>query len=487
MSVWIGVCPPSTLLQPLACALLRFTPDLALAPESVILMDVTASVRLFGGIGALRTRLRGVLAAFDTARTAAPGVAAAPPATSIVVSVAASWAVAWMLARSGHGGSALKLRSLRRGLARTPLTVAPPARPFADWFRDLGCNTLADLRRLPRTGLKKRCGPVLLAWLDQLTDAGVMPYPYLRPPPEFDQALELPDHIEHAPALQWAAQRLILQLCGWLAGRQQDVAAFTLWLAHERRLHRAGPSGQLSVDEATRVPITLGTPAHDPAILTRLVQEHLARLTLPASVIAVRLRATRFQDAQAPSLELFPEPGGTSQDHAQLLAVLAARLGADNLLVPAPVADHRPERAARWAPLGRLLSAGRAAAQPDASIDRNPAAALRQACGPCGDAAQMGSAALPRPAWLLDAPLPLELQGHRPFYGTPLRLVSPAERLDCGWQDDGPVTRDYFVAEDESGACYWVFRADGVPGKSAQTMDAGSGPAPHWFLHGLFG
>src|SRR5690606_41574752 len=97
------------------------------------------------------------------------------------------------------------------------------------------------------------------------------------------------------------------------------------------------------------------------------------------------------------------------------------------------------------------------------------------------------SAALPRPAWLLDAPLPLELQGHRPFYGTPLRLVSPAERLDCGWQDDGPVTRDYFVAEDESGACYWVFRADGVPGKSAQTMDAGSGPAPHWFLHGLFG
>jgi protein ImuB len=66
------------------------------------------------------------------------------------------------------------------------------------------------------------------------------------------------------------------------------------------------------------------------------------------------------------------------------------------------------------------------------------------------------------------------MQGPRPFYGTPLRLVSPAERLDCGWQDGRPVTRDYFVAEDESGVCYWIFRT--------QAADA-----PGWFLHGLFG
>lgn len=405
-------------------------------------MDVTASVRLFGGIGALRTQVRRVLLAFQ-----------GDPAT---VSVAASWASAWMLARNGRGGNALTPCSLRRAQARIPLAVAPPARPFADWFRDLGCDTLADLQRLPRTGLKKRCGPALLDWLDRLGDAGVVPYPRLEPPPEFDQALELPDHIEHAPALQWAAQRLILQLCGWLVSRRQDVAAFTLLLAHERRPHRALPADRLPAGDATLVPIILGTPAHDPAILTRLVQEHLARLALPASVIAVRLRATRFQDAQAPSLELFPEPGGTPQDHAQLLAVLAARLGADKLLVPAPVADHRPERAARWAPLGRKSPVG-------------PAALL------------------PRPAWLLDAPVPLTLQGHRPFYGTPLHLVSPAERLDCGWHDGRPVVRDYFVAEDASGTCYWVFRADADSAMPSRTAAGGCDPGPQWFLHGLFG
>ncbi|WP_298012398.1 DNA polymerase Y family protein [uncultured Castellaniella sp.] len=466
--------PPSTLLQPVACALLRFTPDLALAPESIVLMDVTASLRLFGGIRRLRAQVRQVLAAFDAApaRCGAPAVAAdgrpaaplAAPASagagaaeSAIVSVAASGPAAWMLARSGRGGSALTRRSWRRALAQVPLAVAPPARPFADWFRDLGCETLADLRRLPRVGLKKRCGPAVLDWLDQLalghgdSATGFMPYRRLELPPEFDAAFELPDHIEHAPALQWAAQRLILQLCGWLAGRRQDVTAFTVMLAHERRQHRTPSAGRLLADGPTALPITLGAPSHDPVILIRLVQEHLARLILPASVISVRLKATRFQAARGPSLDLFPEPGGTPQDHAQLLALLSARLGAENLLAPAPVADHRPERAARWAPLDQAASGRPAAARggfPDAP--------------------------LPRPAWLLDAPIPLAMQGPRPFYGTPLRLVSPAERLDCGWQDGGPVTRDYFVAEDESGVCYWIFR----------TQDA---DAPGWFLHGLFG
>jgi protein ImuB len=152
---------------------------------------------------------------------------------------------------------------------------------------------------------------------------------------------------------------------------------------------------------------------------------------------------------------LFPEPGGAPRDHARLLELLAARLGAENVLVPAPAADHRPEQAARWAPLDPRRAGARAEATPGA---------------------------LPRPAWLLDAPIPLAVRGHRPFHGTPLRLVSPAERLDCGWQDGGPVVRDYFVAEDEAGACYWIFRSAG----SGAEKGSDAGPTLQWYLHGLF-
>lgn len=452
----------------IASALLRFTPTLAIAPESVILMDVTASLRLFGGIRALRAQVRRVLAAFDAAGQATAGVS---------VAVAASGPAAWMLARGGWGGCALTARSLRRALARVPLGVSPPARPFADWFRELGCVTLADLQRLPRIGLKKRCGPALLDWLDQL-DGGCARYRWLELPPIFDAGLELPDHVEHAPALQWAVRRLILQLCGWLTARQQDAVAFTLWLGHDRRVVVAG----------TRLDILLGEPGRDPDAMTRLAQERLNRLTLPASAISVCLQVSQLRAAQSPSLDLFPEPGGTPQDHAQLLALLAARLGADHVLVAAPQADHRPERSARWIPLdpSRPNTPGRAPAFRTchaASMSPLGQSGLAEPhAGSPRDTARQpgwwGNNPLPRPAWLLDAPVPLAMRGHRPFHGTPLRLVSPAERLDCGWQDGHPVTRDYFVAEDDHGVCYWIFQSRG----------SGQGAAePRWFLHGLFG
>ncbi|WP_369050220.1 Y-family DNA polymerase, partial [Burkholderia gladioli] len=149
------------LLRGVAYALLQFTPSVVLEAEAVVLLDVTASLRLFGGIRALRRRVRGLVASF--------GLTAA-------VSLASTGAAAWTLARGLRGGAALTPRSLRRALARAPLAVAPSARQYAEWFDELGCTTLADLQRLPRAGLKKRCGTALLDWLDHV--AGVVPTAY---------------------------------------------------------------------------------------------------------------------------------------------------------------------------------------------------------------------------------------------------------------------------------------------------------------------
>ncbi len=82
----------------------------------------------------------------------------------------------------------------------------------------------------------------------------------------------------------------------------------------------------------------------------------------------------------------------------------------------------------------------------------------------------------PRPAWLRAEPLPLLMRGERPVFHTPLRMMSSAERIEAGWFDGQLVARDYHVAQDEEGACYWVFRER-----------TSSQAAPHWFLHGLFG
>ncbi|MEC4601004.1 DNA polymerase Y family protein, partial [Burkholderia vietnamiensis] len=96
--------------------------------------------------------------------------------------------------------------------------------------------------------------------------------------------------------------------------------------------------------------------------------------------------------------------------------------------------------------------------------------------------AQAGKAAAgppdapPRPAWLLAEPLPLLMRGERPVFHTPLRMMSSAERIEGGWFDGQHVARDYHVAQDEAGACYWVF-----------LERSESAAEPRWFLHGLFG
>ncbi|MDI7067090.1 hypothetical protein QMO17_38350, partial [Klebsiella pneumoniae] len=72
----------------------------------------------------------------------------------------------------------------------------------------------------------------------------------------------------------------------------------------------------------------------------------------------------------------------------------------------------------------------------------------------------------------------LIMRGHRPFYGTPLRMVSPGARIGCGWQDGHLVTRDYVVAESEGAIHYWVFR---------ERTGTREEREPRWFLHGLFG
>lgn len=361
-----------------AYALLRFTPSVVDASEAVVLLDVTASLRLFHGIRALRQRVRDVAVSF--------GVTA-------VVSVASSGAAAWMIVRS------LRRRRAVRALARVSLAVAPPARPYVQWFDELGCTMLADLQRLPRAGLKKRRGTPLLDWLDQVVGTAPAAYDWLDMPPAFDTRVELMNRVEHAEALLFVARRLILQMTGWPAAKQLDVAAFVLQLEHERGRDAIAPTG---------IEIALGAPTRFDEHLTRLVKERIAHVELAAPVIAVRLVANRMQPA-APSESLFPEPGGTPQDHARLLELLTARLGAENVLAPAPIADYRPEAAARW---------------------------------------------------------------------VPLRIVSPGGRIEGGWQDGRIVTRDYFVAEDENGACYWVFKER--PSASDETE-------PRYFLHGLFG
>jgi protein ImuB len=428
-----AVCPHAVLherdaareqaaLDSIALALLQYTPEVAHAEERSLLLDVGASLRAFGGLLRLCRLIRNSMHALGF---------------TVQISTAPTAQGAWLLARYPASRSgprrALKMQTLQRRIDAMSFGVLPAARPHGDWFEGIGCRTLGDLRKLPRAGLQRRCGKELLAALDCAYGAAPELFAWVVAPQTFAATLELPDRIEHAEAALFATRRLLLQMTGWLTARQLAVARFTLLLEHER--------GRMAV-APTAIEIVLAEPAWQEEHLIRLLKERLGRIVLPAAVIALRLQAAHTEPMAPPTETLFPEPGGTPADFKRLLELLTARLGSENVLAPAPLADYRPEIGNGWAPAPL-------------------AARQEQAVFP---------AASERPFWLLQKPVALLLRDHRPFYGSPLKLLRGPERIECGWWDGSAAVRDYFVAQGAEEACYWIYRTR----------------AGEWFLHGLF-
>ena len=77
-----------------------------------------------------------------------------------------------------------------------------------------------------------------------------------------------------------------------------------------------------------------------------------------------------------------------------------------------------------------------------------------------------------RPAWLLPQPRKLQLHGTRPWLDGELRILDGPERIETGWWDGCDVMRDYFVARNDNGATFWIYRE--------RTTEN------NWFLHGIF-
>lgn len=491
-------------LQGVALALMQYSPLVTVTAESVVLVEVAASLRLFGGIRALRRRVRATLNTCGF--TARLSIASTGAGTAALARAGAGHALHTAL-RNGlgsHLGSRLgsdlqsascvssrtsprdtpdrldtsdplRPRSLHTCLYRLPLTLLPVLLPFADWFAELGCHTLGDVRKLPRAGLKRRCGESVLDGFDQALGESAELFEWITLPASFNIRQELPDRTEDAATLLASSSGLIAQLTGWLVARQMAVTRIVLWLEHERGRQAIAPS---------HITIALSEAVWQDSHLVRLLRERLAQTTLTAAVLAIRLEAAAIEPAAPLSESLFLDPGGNPADHQRLLELLTARLGEDHFFHSSPYADHRPDIANRWAPgivSDKKDGQKTARIQPQrVQTGTGVPPRMQSSKQPLKQSLKqpLTLPTPPRPVWLLAMPLPLLTRQHRPFYGSPLRIVSPGERIEAGWWDDAAQTRDYFVAQAKDKSCYWVFR---------ERLNADEGDDERWYLHGLFG
>jgi len=380
---------PQGTLEAIAAWTCRFTPRVSLEPPQALLAEIEGSLRLFGGLEALKRNLRSGL---DEMGVSAQLATAATPRAALWLSCA----------------------SCRR-IEDVPLEAACAEEQARSFLKSIGAATVGELMRLPRAGLAQRCGERLLDDLDRALGRVPEARLFFEPPPRFEARLELPAPVAHAEALAFAARRLLLQLEGLLAARQAGVRAFTL--------------GLIDAHAESRIEVHLASPARDADRMVRLLQEKLTNAALERPVEAIRVAAGNFVPLEERTGGMFGDQAAETEDWAELLERLRARLGHDAVCGLATHPDHRPEHAWRRVEPGEW----------DPHEYRLPG---------------------PRPLWLLEA--------RKINEGEFTPLAGP-ERIESGWWDGDEARRDYFVARLHDGALGWIYRE-----------------GDQWFLHGLF-
>ena len=390
----------------------QFTPAVSLAPEA-LLLEIEGSLALFGNLAALLGRVHEGIEALGY--RAQPAVAPTP--------LAAEW-----LARAQPGAVIADATKLASRLAPLPLGGTGLAPATIALLDNMGVRTLGDLLRLPRAGLARRLGAETVHRLDRALGRAPDPREPYVPPETFEARLPLPGAVENTEGLSFPLKRLLLELCGFLTARGAGAQAIALALHHPRAA-------------ATEVRLALTAPTRDARHLGELYRERLARSALPEPVEALTLRVPQIFSLHARNLDFFNPRHTPAEAGAALIERLRARLGREAVQGLSPVAEHRPERAWRYAA---------------------PGAAGAEARFP------------PRPLWLLPEPVALEVSNDgAPQLDGPLALLPERERIESGWWDGGEIARDYCIARNDRGAQFWIFRE--LAGER------------RWWLHGVFG
>ena len=385
----------------------QFTSTIAIEAPSYVLLEVSECLRYFHGLDALIAKMDEGISELGLMAI----IATAPTPTAAI-----------LLASAGQARRLERAEELLPAIAPLPLALLPSAQEALATLAGIGLSTLGDVLALPRDGVARRFGQGLLTDLDRALGLVPDPRPLFVAPAQYHGQLELPAPVEETEALLFAARRLVVELAGFLHGRGAGVTRMRFDLVHEDVRPTSIVIGLVATRRVDHI--------------VNVLRERLSRLQLPDRVEAIRLVSEEMSPLQARDGDFFPLATRDAEASAQVFERLRARLGDDAVQVLAVRTDHRPELA--WA----YAAAGSATISP------------------------LPPAATARPLWLLSTPKALP-EGPA---ASAVELMGGPERIETGWWDGSPCSRDYFVGRNEQGEQLWLFRDRGGD----------------WFVHGLF-
>lgn len=418
-----------TLLKGLAEWLLRYTPLVQFDPPDGLLLDITGCAHLKGGEKAYLKEI--------TSRLKAIGYEIRP---SIADTIGSAWGVARFATAS---------LIVNEGEHRNALMQLPPSAlrlPFdlLVKLRNLGLTQISSFIHMPKSVLRRRFGKDMVLRLQQaLGQEPEYLFPIKEPVP-YSERIACLEPVKTRPAIEIALTRLLEDLCKRLYGEGLGVRSATLsWYRID------GKNGD----------ITIGTnhPTNKTQHLFKLFFIKLDDIAPGMGIELFRLDAVHTEAISDKQSQLWSAKGGAdSEEVAELLDRVAGRIGTAHIHRYLPGEHYWPERTPEQ--------------HPDLRKSRESEWRTDK----------------PRPMQLLDRPEPIEAMALTPDYPPKLFIwrgeqhvivgADGPERIEREWWLDPGEHRDYYIAEDENGCRYWLFRSGHYNAENNQ----------HWYLHGFF-
>ncbi len=299
----------------------EYSSMVSLEPQA-LLLEIGASLKLFGGLQTLRRRMEREL----REQPHAMDIAIAPTPQA-----------ALLLARCGIESCVDESTALRAVLGNLPLASLPVTDKQAALLGKMGLRKLRDLWRLPRGGLIKRLGPAFIDYLDRLLGDAPEIRRLHRSAPVFSASWSFPRETENMTFILYAIEQLLPRLVNFMRLRELALNRLDVIFYHA---HKETSRLQLGTRELCR----------DEAHISALIRERLNREKLSAPVLELALAASEFHPAVIANQALFAPGDEQDSSWQQVLDQLQTRLGEQALRQLQLRDDHRPERAWAYGP-----------------------------------------------------------------------------------------------------------------------------------------
>ena len=308
-------------LTDLADGAMQYSSMVSLEPQA-LLLEIGASLKLFGGLQALCARVKGDLR---------------QQPYRVEIAVAPSPQAALLLARCGMQAYITESAALRAELGKLPLAVLPVSEKQASLLGKMGLRELRDLWRLPREGLIKRLGLAFIDYLDRL----LCNKPELRlshkSAPNFSVSWSFPRETENVTFILYGIEQLLPGLVNFMRLRELALNRLQVIFYHPDK-------------ETSRLELGTRQLCRDETHLSTLIRERLNQEKLSAPVLELALLAAEFHPAVIGNQALFAPGDEQDTDWQQVLDQLQTRLGEEAVCHLQLRDEHRPEYAWAYTP-----------------------------------------------------------------------------------------------------------------------------------------